>query len=86
MLLLSARSAEPPQNSGNVFASAWIVSPEAFLVAISFPIAKLGALLPNLRAILLVAAVVIGLRVLDYFSARDQNLSAIALLEQRREF
>ncbi|CAB4716772.1 unannotated protein [freshwater metagenome] len=37
-----AKSAEPPQNSGRIFARALITSPEAARVAISFPAAKNG--------------------------------------------
>ena len=36
VLFDSARSAEPPQNSGTVFAIAWITAPEALRVAIPF--------------------------------------------------
>ena len=43
VLLLPARSAEPPQNSGSTFAIAAITSPEAFRVATSFPGAKTGS-------------------------------------------
>ena len=42
VLLLPARSAEPPQNSGSVFASAAITSPDAFRVATSLPAGYCG--------------------------------------------
>ena len=42
VLLLSARSAEPPQNSGKFFAIAAITFPEAALVAISLSLGNIG--------------------------------------------
>ena len=42
VLLLSARSADPPQNSGKVFAIAAITFPEAALVAISLSFENIG--------------------------------------------
>jgi hypothetical protein len=42
VLLLPAKSADPPQNSGSIFAIALITFPEAALVAISFSGEKTG--------------------------------------------
>ena len=42
VLLLSAKSAEPPHISGSFFASALITSPDALRVATSLPASKLG--------------------------------------------
>ena len=42
MLLLPAKSADPPQNSGNTLEIAAIVLPEAALVDTSFPASNLG--------------------------------------------
>jgi hypothetical protein len=52
VLLLPARSAEPPQNSGSTFAIAAITSPDAFRVATSFPGAKTGNLYPSRQVVL----------------------------------
>ena len=42
VLLLSAKSADPPQNSGSTFAMALMTWPEAARVAKSFPASKTG--------------------------------------------
>ena len=42
VLLLSAKSADPPHISGSFFARALITSPEAFRVATSLPASKVG--------------------------------------------
>ena len=43
MLLLSAKSAEPPQNSGSTPAMALITFPDAARVATSLPASKTGS-------------------------------------------
>ena len=43
VLLLPARSAEPPQNSGSDLAISWITLPDAARVAISFSVVKIGS-------------------------------------------